>query len=91
MKKKTLNGWQKSNKDLDEYLFEPCEIDEEMFNYVMEVISPYYIGHGLGQGGDPVSSYESYDEDFKRVMTYVTVYNINDKYFYLGVLPEFKQ
>lgn len=86
MKKKTLKQWEKSNLDLDKFLFEPCEIDEEMFNWIGEIISPQYLGEGIVQGGDC-------DRHVDGVGFYATAYHDSqfNTYFYLGILPEFKQ
>ncbi len=87
---KTLKKWEKSGLDLDIYLGEPCEIDEDIANYIGEVVAPNYLGHDLVQGGDAERSVESYDS-FKKIYFYMTTSYVNGKYFYLGVLPEFKQ
>lgn len=87
---KTLKKWEKSKLDLDDYLSEPCEIDEDLSNYIGEVIAPQYCGNGLTQGGDAIKSEESYD-NFKKIYFYMTTSYINGKHFYLGILPEFKQ
>lgn len=81
---KTRKGWDKSNIDLDKYLNEPCEIDEELYNYIAEVVMPNYHMNGLIQGGDAI------DTDENEVLTYQTVLYVNNKYFYIGILPEFK-
>lgn len=91
MKKKTLAGWEKSNVDLNEYLTEPCEIDEELSNYIGGCVVPQYLGWGNGliQGGDPEK------HEIQRTGTpigyYMTTLHINGKHFYLGILPEFRQ
>lgn len=51
MPKKTLKGWEKSDLDLDKYLTEPCEIDEDLSLYIGECVPPQYLGGGLTQGG----------------------------------------
>lgn len=83
---KTLKGWEKSpNLNLGEYLKEPCRINEELYNYIAEVVSPQYCSDGIIQEGEP----EFTNED--GIYHYMTVTLVNGKYFYLGVLPEFKQ
>lgn len=91
MAKKTLKGWEKSNVDLDKYLTEPCEIDEELSNYIGECVAPQYLGweNGLTQGGDPEKHEDS--EDGEPIGYYMTTLHINGKHFYLGILPEFRQ
>jgi hypothetical protein len=89
MKKKTYKGWEKSGIDLGEYLTEPCEINEELYLYIVECTHPEYSWDGLIQGGDPVDSIEG--DDFDKIYTFMTVFTDRGKYFYLGILPEFKQ
>lgn len=91
---KTKEDWNGSGLQLSEYMPEPCEIDEELYMYIGEVVAPHYLGtddlRGLMQGGDPEGKVEGYyiEDD---IFTYMTVSEVNDKYFYLGILPEFKQ
>ena len=89
MSKKTFKGWEKSNVDLDKYLTEPCEIDEELSLYIGECVPPIYLDRTLTQGGDPEKHEDS--EDGEPIGFYMTTSVVNDKYFYLGILPEFKQ
>lgn len=88
---KTLKNWEKQAVDLDKYLDEPCEIDEDICLYIAEVVSPNYLGwdNGLIQGGDPEKHEES--EKGKPIGYYMTTLSINNKHFYLGILPEFKR
>jgi hypothetical protein len=80
---KTLKGWEKSGIDLDEYLTEPCRIDEGLANYIGECVAPVYVTPQFIQGGDPIK-----EED--DVLFYRTVSIVGDKYFNIGILPEFK-
>lgn len=82
--KKTKRGWEKSNLNLDKYLTEPCEIDEELYNYIGETVAPEYCSDGIIQLGEA-----SYEKD--GVLHYDTASFINGKYFYLGILPKFKK
>lgn len=83
---KTLQEWEESDLDLDQYLTEPCEIDEALYNEIAEVVPPAYCLNGLVQGGDPIR-----DVPFcEGVLTYDTVMHLNGRFFYLGELPEFK-
>lgn len=84
---KTLAEWEASDLDLDLYLTEPCEIDEDLASYIGEVVAPVYVSPEFIQGGDPISEIPGSD----GVLTYDTVSMIGDRYFYLGQLPEFKQ
>lgn len=86
---KTLKGWNKSKLDLNKYLTEPCQIDEELSLYISECVSPIYCGSKhfdtwLIQGGNA----EKYEDS---IGFYMTTSISNGKHFYLGILPEFKQ
>lgn len=83
---KTYQDWQNnSTGDLRQYLGQkPCEIDEELFFYLAEVVPPQYSGGDFLQTGE--SSFEEYGVDY-----YSTCSNFDGKYYFLGVLPEFKQ
>jgi hypothetical protein len=85
MKKKTYKAWEKSGLDLENYLTEPCEIDEELYNYLGEIVPPQYCYDGLLQSGEADHS----DDD--GVMYFLSASIVNEKYYYLGVLPEFIQ
>ena len=87
---KTKTGWENSALDLDEYLNEPCEIDEALSNYIGECVSPKYIDEGLTQGGDPIK-HDGNPENGDLIGYYATTSTVNGKHFYLGVLPEFRQ
>ena len=82
---KTLKQWEKSGKDLDEFLSPGDWISEDLYRYIAEVVPAYYCSRKFVQGGDP----EMEEED---VLFYTTVYTTEDnRYLYLGILPEFKQ
>lgn len=86
---KTYNDWEKSNIDLDKYLGEiPCEIDEGLFNYVGEAVAPLFIYDGFAQCGE-VEFTKGEREDM--ISYHITCRIIEDKYYYLGILPEFQQ
>lgn len=87
---KTKKGWDKSGLNLDKYLTEPCEIDEEMYMYIGECVAPKYCSPWLTQGGDPETSAPSFNEEDDDVFYYMTVSEVNDRYYYLGILPEFR-
>jgi len=82
---KTRKGWEKSNLDLINYLTEPCQIDEELHNYLGEIVAPQYCYDGLIQLGEA----ERTDDD--GIFYYMSSSFVNGKYFYLGILPEFRQ
>lgn len=79
-----MKNGRESGLDLNEYLEEPCQIDEELHNYLGEVVSPQYCYDGLIQTGEA-----SLSDEF-GVSRYMTSIFINRKYFYLGILPEFR-
>lgn len=83
--KKTFKAWSIQDKDLDEFLSPGDYIDERLCNYIGEIIPPVYCSKDFIQGCDAIKS----EDD---VLFYMTVYRTNDnKYLYLGILPEFKQ
>lgn len=81
---KTYKKWEKSNKNLDEYLQPLDQIDEELYNYLGEIVPAQYSSENFVQNGE--AEFERYE-----TLHYMTGYHKNGKYFYLGVLPEFKQ
>ncbi len=81
---KTRKGWVKSGLYLEDYISEPCVIDEELHNYLGEIVAPQYCCKGLIQTG------EASLVDSVGVAHYMTSVHLNGKYFYLGILPEFK-
>lgn len=83
--KKTLKGWHRSGIDLDKYLPEPCEIDEGLFNYFGEIVAPKFCIRGFVQLGEC-----EYHDNVTDIDFYSSASHIGDKYFYLGILPEFK-
>lgn len=87
---KTKLGWDESGLDLDVYMPEPCEIDEALFWYICEVVPARYRDSSLCQGGDPLTSSPSFREDEEEVYRLMTVSEVGEKYFYLGVLPDFR-
>jgi len=85
---KTLKEWKQSKLDMDIFLDTPCEIDEGFYLRILESVPVHYATEYATQGGDPVDSFENHKG--KTVYTYMTVRNVNGKFFYLGILPEFK-
>ena len=80
---KTYQDWEKSGKDLDDYLDPFDEIDEELFEYAISVIPPYFWNYGYLQVGEPFR-HEG------RTVFFETFQQTKTGYFYLGILPEFK-
>ena len=64
---KTLKQWEKSGKDLDEFLSPGDWISEDLCLYIAEIVPPYYCSRNLVQGGDP-------DRSEEDVFFYNTVY-----------------
>ena len=82
---KTLKQWEKSGKDLDEFLSPGDWISEDLLRYISDVVPPCYCSRNFVQGGDPYRSEGN-------IFFYDTVYITEDnQYLYLGILPEFKQ
>jgi hypothetical protein len=86
---KTYKEWEKSDLDLGEYLPYPCEIDEDLHNYIAEIVPPHYCDNKLTQGGDCIEHLDAYYQS-ERIGIYNTVGIVGDRFFYLGQLPEFK-
>jgi hypothetical protein len=83
--KKTFKAWSKQDKDLDFFLSPGDYIDERLYNYIAEITCPAYCSRDFVQGCDAIKS----EGD---VLFYMTVHKTDDnRYLYLGVLPEFKQ
>lgn len=81
---KTLKQWDKSGKDLDKFLSAGDWIDEDLCNYIGEVVAPAYCSCEFVQGGNPFKCEDG-------VLFYSTVHLVGGRYLYLGILPEFKQ
>lgn len=81
---KTFKAWEKTDLELTEFL-NPCDqVDEEIYNHMATVVHPQYSSREFLQEGEP---------EFMKdgVYFYSTFSLTNGKYFYLGILPEFKQ
>ena len=88
---KTYQEWEKSNLNISDYLPFPCEIDEVLANHISESTFPHYNTGEFTQGLDPEFSRNSYDDSpEKEVFFYTSFSQINGRFFYLGVLPEFR-
>nr|WP_293837506.1 hypothetical protein [uncultured Arsenicibacter sp.] len=84
---KTLKGWEESGLDLSKYLMAaPCEIDEGIFMHIGEAVAPYFCAGDFVQCGEPDTHLEWGLELMPLRMTAVQQ---GERYFYLGVLPEF--
>jgi hypothetical protein len=82
---KTYEDWESNGGGLSSFL-QPCdEIDEHLYDYIGGVVSPQYCSRTLLQSGEAV-------REEKGVMFYMSFTAREDgKYFYLGILPKFKQ
>lgn len=85
---KTLKAWEKSGLNITDYLTEPCRINEELYYYIAESTSPSYSNSNVVQSGEAERSEGDWNE---LTLWYMTVSQIDGKFFYLGVLPEFEK
>ncbi len=77
--------WEKSELDLQDFLWQsPCEIDEDLYNYIAEVTPPSFCINWIVQSWEMTNSKN-------WICYYDTVTSINDKYFYLWILPKFEE
>lgn len=81
---KTYQKWENSGKNFDAFINPMDEVDEEMFMYFLEVLSPQFQIRNIFQ------SCESVCED-QGCAFYGTFQQIGERYFYLGALPAFEQ
>lgn len=88
---KTKKDWDESGLNLGVFMPFPCEIDEEMYNYIGEVVAPNSTYHNdIAQCGEATAKAK-----YWGTFTYMTAISILDaneerRYFYIGELPEFK-
>lgn len=82
---KTLKKWRQSEKCLNDYITKPSLIDQDLFDYLGEVVIPQYWSENYIQSGEPMYT-DKYD-----ITYFMTCSKIGDEYFYLGLLPEFKR
>jgi len=81
---KTLKGWERSGVYLGNYLSEPCRINEALANYIGECTAPKYCSSEFIQAGEPERTEDG-------VSFHITVFRRLGVYWYIGILPEFKQ
>lgn len=84
---KTLEEWENSNLDFDDYCPYPSEIDEELFLHFAEVVSPNFSEYD--NDGDGVFQIGEAWEEKEGVMYYETFMQLKKKWFYIGILPDF--
>ena len=64
---------------------QPCdEVDAEMYLHFLEGAAPQYLARTVFQAGEA-----NYEE--RGRYHYMTFSEMDEKYFYLGILPAFKQ
>lgn len=85
---KTLKGWNESNaRTWGEYCKPMDEIDEEAYNYFLNVMPPRTLRHGYFQVGEPYSHCKDANGNWKAVWpTFCKGQNADGsrKYVYLG-------
>ena len=83
MSKKTKKRWDKLNVDVDQYLCPMDEVDEEMYEYFRDIVCAQYCDPYFLQVGEAAKANESTD-------FHMTFARYDNKYYYLGELPAFK-
>lgn len=82
-KVKTLQAWEESELEWDDFFKPGDRIDEEVFLHISEEVGESYSSFNLIQCAEPVDSKNG-------IETHVTALKTNDgRYYYLGVLPDF--
>lgn len=81
---KTNKQWEESGLDFHDFISPLDEIDLEIYIHFAEIVAPQYCNNGLLQCG------EAWDEK-DGVYRFETFTTIGDRFYYIGVLPEFKQ
>jgi hypothetical protein len=76
---KTLKQWQDSKLDLSKFLQPGDQVDDELFDYFLEVMPPACLSHTCLQIGEPVR----HDEKGRPV--YDTLEKIGNDWTYTGV------
>jgi hypothetical protein len=81
---KTYSDWEESGIDFSKWIKPMDEIDEELYLHFGEIVSPQYCSYGFIQCGE---AFEKKGDTY----LYETFYCNDNRYFYLGILPEFNQ
>lgn len=82
---KTYQAWEDGPEmPIDEYLSPGDEVDDEMHDHFMGVVSPQYSSRRFLQVGEP-------DIEVDGRYQYMTFGIFSGRHLYLGVLPPFKQ
>ena len=81
---KTYKQWEESEKDFHDFIEPLDEIDLEIYIHFSGIVVPQYCKNGLLQCG------EAWDEK-DGMYRYETFMENNERLYYIGILPEFKQ
>lgn len=76
---KTLKKWRETKLDLNKYMPNVSEVDEDLFWDMIECLPPIWGPNGIRQVGEPM------DHDENNNPTYMTFLDANDRYYYLGI------
>jgi hypothetical protein len=81
---KTKKGWQESKQDLSQYLQPGDIVDEDMFDYFLEVMPPTCQSDRCLQIGEP------FTHDDKGRPMFSTLEKINGQWTYTGIKVTFE-
>lgn len=82
---KTLKGWEKSGKNLMEYLNVGDEVDEDMVDYFTDILPPHTLRRDMLQVGEPYDSVPITEDPFGPCKTtWSTFQMIGGKWFWKG-------
>lgn len=82
---KTLKQFEKSEKNLEDFLQPLDRIDWFLYEFILcGYVAPSFDNGTVGQAGEA-------EKKEHNIYYYRTVMQTKDRYFYLGILPEFKQ
>lgn len=92
---KTLKEWEEGPEiDLDKYLAPMDEIDEALYMHMGEVAPPKYCASNESKCNPHRQHFvQMCDPDYHidDIPFYMTGCSVGNRYFYLGILPEFNQ
>lgn len=87
-KVKTFKDWQNSSQELEDFFKPFDEVDEGFFAYLRD--ETFYSNHSRYKDTSYIQGLEPVYIDDDGVDCYRTAVQKGDRYFYMGVLPEFK-
>lgn len=84
---KTLQGWHEygethEKNDWDDYCKPGDEVDREVYDHFLDILTPRTMKRGYFQVGEPYSMKQDKDGNWKE--TWTTFAREGDKYYYLG-------